>query len=152
MSLLMASCITLAGCASTRVQLESVPDDARIYVDGEYLGKGTVSLDVGSEYNFPKTYHLKVRRDGYETLERTIRNEPDYARAGMWFGLNAMLGGFMLVFATTQQLEMMRNYYIGLGLFSLAFSPIAFFSSNKFRKAYELEMEKNGGSPNKGTP
>lgn len=136
----LAVSLFATGCASTRVQLEATPDDARIYVDGEYLGKGTTSIDVGPEYNYPKSYSVLLKRDGYETIEKTISNQPDYTVAGMNFGL--LVGLSMLnamLWASNPQQNAMNGIVAGG---TILISPIAFFNSNKFKKRYSIEMEK----------
>jgi formylglycine-generating enzyme required for sulfatase activity len=56
-----------------RVTIEVSPADATVYVDGRARGSGTTSLDLSSS---PK--RIEVRKDGYESWERTVTPRPGY--------------------------------------------------------------------------
>ena len=38
--------ILCVGCQTTKIMISAEPDDAKIYVDGEYVGDGTVSYSL----------------------------------------------------------------------------------------------------------
>jgi formylglycine-generating enzyme required for sulfatase activity len=56
-----------------RVTIDVSPADATVYVDGRARGSGTTSLDLSSS---PK--RIEVRKNGYESWERTVTPRPGY--------------------------------------------------------------------------
>ena len=86
-ALLLASSLLLANCASTTM-IQSVPSDAKLYIDGQTVGRTpytyTDTKIVGS------TTTVKLEKDGYEPLNVTFsRNEK--ADAG------AIIGGLLVL-------------------------------------------------------
>jgi hypothetical protein len=65
----------LAGCAEVGAfRINSVPDQATVYVDGVYAGKTpyTVHTTWYNVFGFPigDRFHLTVDKEGYKTIEK----------------------------------------------------------------------------------
>ncbi len=55
------------------VTVKVLPGDARVYVDGQGRGTGTVTVKLSSA-----PHRLEVKRDGYATFSRTVTPRPGY--------------------------------------------------------------------------
>jgi len=71
----MAGSLLFASCSST-TRLNSVPDGAKVYVNGIYLGDSPTTYKYRS--GLPETYILEIKKDGYKpltnvTIDRTLR-------------------------------------------------------------------------------
>lgn len=54
------------GCLTINVD----PEESEIYLDGDFLGKGTVSLD---KLSFDRTYLVEVRKRSFQSAKRSIQ-------------------------------------------------------------------------------
>ncbi len=136
----LLACIALSGCASTHVQLTASPGDAEIVVDGEPKGKGTARLDVGPEYDFPRSYRVKISRPGYTSVESTIANKPNYTAIGAALLVDALFAYWAFSNVPTSDRQM-RSFYATFGTLQLLSMPVALFNRNQFEKQYEFKLE-----------
>ena len=66
---LMAFCIVALTASARKVKISTMPSDARISIDGVYVGDGTTEIDVKKKALF---YVIKVEREGYLTVENRL--------------------------------------------------------------------------------
>jgi hypothetical protein len=138
---LLAFTLLVSGCSSVRTRLVASPDDSNIYVDNEFVGKGSAEIDVGQEYNWPKSYDIKIHRKDFKTVNTTIKNEPDYTTSGLNFGILMALSIFNLsMWANNPKSNFSNLVMAGAGVIV---SPVVFFNTNKFKKTYSFELEEN---------
>jgi hypothetical protein len=130
--------LALSGCVTAKIAINTIPEDAKVYVDGEYLGVGTVSVDTGqAEYGYPKELAVSVRHVDYPPFNTVIRNKMDWTHGAIYTGISAAIGLVELLFWIADPTE---QYYLYSGTMALVLSPIAFFSSFKFPKSYEYDL------------
>jgi hypothetical protein len=72
MCLVIAVCIILMGC-STFVSIRTSPDDAKIKVNGQIVGKGQVDAAL-SNFDF-SDYNVEISKPGYQTLNTSLQKE-----------------------------------------------------------------------------
>lgn len=77
--LLLVFTVLLAGCVERRIYFRSVPANAEVYVDGEYIGltraDGHKDGHLYANFVFYGTREYTIRKPGYETVSGTIRLE-----------------------------------------------------------------------------
>ena len=129
----------LTGCASTHVRLSAAPDDAAIVVDGELKGEGAVKVDVGPEFDFPKSYQVRISRPGYAPLVTTIANKPNYSVIGATLLVDALLAYWAFSNVNSSN-PMTRGFFTTFGTLQLISMPLTFFNRNQFEKAYESKL------------
>ena len=71
-SVILIATIFLQGCASSTM-IRSIPDGAKVYVDGQYRGRAPVIQKDTAFSGSAKNVALKL--DGYATKTGTIRKE-----------------------------------------------------------------------------
>lgn len=136
----LASAVYLTACtpATMKVSIEAVPDDASIYVNGENYGKGAARVDVGPEYNFPKSMEVEIKKDGYRTLYKVIENKFDTDKATQVTTISLALALLNLSIFNNDHRNSLNLY---AGVFGILFSPVAWYASHKFNRVYQFEME-----------
>ena len=81
----LMSCATLFANKTPEVRMQSDPDGATVYVNGNNMGKTPVNLQLAAD----KPYTTEFRRDGYQTKVYHLNNHV----RGVWIVLD-ILGGF----------------------------------------------------------
>lgn len=76
--------IFLAGC-TTLVRIESEPDDAKIYINGQPRGETPLSVEL-SNFAFNQ-YDIRLEKDGFEDV---------HARLAKEFKVGPFIGGLFL--------------------------------------------------------
>ncbi len=87
-SLIFASCATLFKGSTDDVSFSSEPSEAKVYVNGNLLGKTPVQLELKSK----NSYTIEFKKEGYETKTVLLNNS---VGAG-WIILD-VLGGIIPV-------------------------------------------------------
>lgn len=87
------ACVSLVGCISHDVQVHSVPQGAKVYVNGEFIGK-TPCIYQDKRKAGGGTYEFKVEKEGYQTIKRTYKQKMNTEEVGL-------AGLFALVFCVT---------------------------------------------------
>ena len=90
-SVLIASLVIfLAGCAaifkgnSSKLDTNSDPKGAKVYVDGNYMGETPIRLKLESK----RTYNIEFRKDGFKSKSYNITNHV----GGGWIVLDVLCG------------------------------------------------------------
>lgn len=81
--LAVSALIASTGCSAlsmTTLEIEAVPEDARIYVDEEYQGRGMVSYRA--PWGLPRPYQVRVEGRSIPAYEVTVENELNLPMAG----------------------------------------------------------------------
>lgn len=86
--LFIASCATIFKGNSNNVEFSSDPQGAKVYVNGNLVGKTPTKLKLESQ----KTYYIEFQKEGYESRNYTITNHV----GGGWIILD-ILGGLIPV-------------------------------------------------------
>ena len=86
--ILTSNCATLFKGTSSKLDLTSDPQGAKVYVNGNYMGDTPIRLKLESK----RTYSLEFRKEGYQTKTVNITN---HVGAG-WIVLD-ILGGLIPV-------------------------------------------------------
>lgn len=136
----LVATFVLSGCVSTHVRLVASPEDAVISVDGEQKGRGEVSINVGPEYDYPKSYQVSVTRPGYAPVATTIANKPNYTAIGVGLLVNALVAYWAFSQARTST-RPMSGFYSSLGSLQLLSMPLTLFDRHQFEKQYEFKLE-----------
>jgi len=84
----LAGCATLFKGSNEKVSLASDPSQAKVYVNGEYMGETPVQLPLQSKH----TYSIEFRKDGYQSKTVLLN---DHVGAG-WIVLD-VIGGLVPV-------------------------------------------------------
>ena len=82
--LLTSSCATLFKGTSSKLDLNSNPQGAQVYVNGNYMGDTPIRLKLESK----NTYNIEFKKEGYETKTVNITN---HVGAG-WIVLDILAG------------------------------------------------------------
>lgn len=77
--LLLAIVVLLPGCVERRIYFRSVPAEAEVYIDGEYIGR-TRAEDhkdgpLYANFVFYGTREYTIRKPGYETVSGVVQLE-----------------------------------------------------------------------------
>jgi len=101
-SLLLAACILLSGCASTTM-IQSIPDGAKVYLNEELAGT-TPYLHSDTKI-VGSTTRVKLEKEGYATLQTSFSRDEE-VDAG------AIIGGifFLIPFLWTMKYKPARTY------------------------------------------
>lgn len=86
--LLTSSCATLFKGNSSKLDLNSNPQGAQVYVNGGYMGDTPVRLKLVSK----NTYSIEFRKEGYKTKTVNITN-----KVGVGWVILDVLGGLIPV-------------------------------------------------------
>ncbi len=87
-ALVLASSFLFMACSST-TKINSLPEGAKVYVDGEYMGQTPYSLtDKKPAWG---TTQIKLKKDGYKDFNVTVQK-------GEEFSTGACIGGVLLLF------------------------------------------------------
>lgn len=83
------------GCQTAKITISAEPDDAKIYVNGEYVGDGVVSYDTKQgRWGYSKELSVIIKHPDFTTLYTTIKNEFDtvyaVATGAVCFGLGGV--------------------------------------------------------------
>jgi hypothetical protein len=68
--LLISSCATVFKGTSNKLDLNSDPQGAKVYVNGNYMGDTPIRLKLESK----QTYSIEFRKEGYQTKTVNITN------------------------------------------------------------------------------
>jgi hypothetical protein len=82
--LLTCGCATVFKGEYRTVKIGSEPDDAMVFVNGEFHGRTPVKLELRPN----RPYTVEFRKDGYQTEVRRIKNEIGVG----WIILDVVLG------------------------------------------------------------
>lgn len=138
---LVAACLAGQGCNRlTQVRIDADPDNARVYVDGRYLGRGSAVLDGGYEYGFPRSYRVRIERQPYEPMETEIKTEPHYAMPAIWASTFTLLTILLIPGAIESRTATLAEK-IGIPLFFLAMAPLPLAFNHRFKEAYAFDLE-----------
>lgn len=71
--ILVSFSLSQSGCSlvvptTTKLTVNSIPDDAEIYINGKFVGKGTGSLDVKKN----RTAVIMAKRTGYSPTSQSV--------------------------------------------------------------------------------
>ena len=140
--LLFLSLLTLS-CATHKITIMTEPEDSKIYVDGEYLGKGIVSYDVGPKYWYPRKHTVIIKHADYETLTTEIKAKLDIQSASINTALLVGLGATNIALYYAVDEPSPFNQYMNLyaGILGIAISPISFLNNRKFRDVHRFSLE-----------
>ena len=136
--LLFLSLLTLS-CATHKITIMTEPEDSKIYVDGEYLGKGIVSYDVGPKYWYPRKHIVIIKHADYETLTTEIKTKLDIQMASIGTALLVGLGAANIALYYALDNPSKINLYVGI--LGIVTSPITFLNNRKFRDVYRFSLE-----------
>ncbi len=137
----LASSLTLSGCAPRLIQIETQPDTARVYVDGEPRGRGGTEIKLDQPYGLPRAYTLRVEQAPYPPYVTTIQSRPDPWLAGLWTAFFAGIGLFGLV-TDSPDPSVSRGDRTAASLIMLAISPLSFLSLQRFDPVYRVDVER----------
>jgi hypothetical protein len=82
------SCATLFGPKSHSLSVNSNPEKADVYVNGERMGSTPVKLELDPQ----KTYSIEYRKDGYKSITKIVKG-----KIGVKWIVLDILGGFVPV-------------------------------------------------------
>jgi len=82
--LLTSSCATIFKGNTSKIDFNSNPQGAQIYVNGNYMGDTPIRLKLESK----QTYNIEFRKEGYKTKTFNITN---HVGAG-WIVLDVLFG------------------------------------------------------------
>jgi len=101
-SLLLAICILLPGCASTTM-IQSIPDGAKVYLNEELAGT-TPYLHSDTKI-VGSTTRVKLEKEGYETLHTSFSRDEEV-------DVGAIIGGifFLIPFLWTMKYKPVHTY------------------------------------------
>lgn len=138
---LIASCLAVQGCNRlTKVRIDAYPDNSRVYVDDQYQGRGSVVLDGGYEYGFPRSYKVRIERQPYTPLEAEINSEPSYTFPVLW-AAGYTLAALLMAIAADQSHTLTPAEKAILPLTTLAIAPWGFFFNHRYKDAYAFDLE-----------
>lgn len=159
-SIVASGLILVCGCRTIPVPIAftTEPDDAKIYVDGTYLGTGaSTSSYRGKPGNVSvsifESMQVNIVHPDYKPLSTVIRPKPDWANQLLCTVPFLLMGGLMvssgpvLVYKnTTPFLPIKEEYrsYQGAGVLALICGSIFFVLFWKFDTAYTFKLEKKG--------
>jgi hypothetical protein len=86
MCVIMAGCATLFNEKDPAVSFQSNPSEAKIYVNGNYMGETPVALELKTD----KSYTIEFRKEGYESKTYFLNN-----KIGVGWVVLDVLGGFI---------------------------------------------------------
>jgi len=86
---LAAGCATLFANKTPDVQINSDPDGAQVYVNGDRVGTTPVKLQLAAN----KTYTIEFRKDGFQTRTYHLSNHV----GGVWIVLDILTGFWPVV-------------------------------------------------------
>jgi hypothetical protein len=74
--LLLVLAVLLTGCVERRIYIRTVPAEADVYIDGEYIGRTRPDGDdrgpLYANFVFYGTREYTIRKPGYETASGTV--------------------------------------------------------------------------------
>ncbi len=140
LSLLMISIYT--SCATQTVTIMTEPRDAKIYVDGEYLGKGEGSFDAGLKYTIPQSHNVQINHHIYDDFQTVIKNKLDVKKATLYAGINIGLGflSMILHYSLYDPVYNPDKTMLHLGYGYIAISPVYFLITYKFNDSYKYDL------------
>lgn len=134
--------ISFIGCATQTVTIKAVPEDSKIYVDGEYLGKGEGTFNAGLEYSYPQSHEVQITHLEYEGFSTTIKNKLDVKVGATYFGVMLGIGALDLIlhYIMYDPVYSPSKALLYIGIVTIAISPIEFLLSNKFKDEYSYDL------------
>lgn len=134
--------VSLIGCATQTVTIIGEPKDAKIYVDGEYLGQGQGSFEAGLKYDIPKSHSIKLTHKDFEDFETDIRNKLDVRAATGFAAFNIGVGLLdILVWALlTADYPSSSDVSLYVGIGTILISPIYYAITYKFKDVYSYDL------------
>lgn len=120
------------------------PEDAKIYVDGELLGKGEASFDAGPEYTVQESHNIQITHKDFDDFKTTIKRKLDVKRASLYTGIMAGLGLVSIVLHYSFYDPVYNPdpdktlLYLGYGY--ILISPIYFLVTYKFDPFYKYDL------------
>lgn len=129
-------------CATQTVTIMTKPEDAKIYVDGEYLGKGEGSFNAGLKYTIPQSHNVQITHNIYDDFQTVIKNKLDVKRAGMECGIIFGMGVILSLvhYATYDPTYSTDKTGLYLGYGYMLISPISFLYTYKFNDSYKYDL------------
>lgn len=73
----LGGCATLFSDTTDTITINATPSDAKIYVDGQFLGQGSATFTAPRTIIKKNIPHVKVERAGYVTQEFPLKNQFD---------------------------------------------------------------------------
>jgi hypothetical protein len=70
-SLFLTSCATIFSSKEKDLMVTSNPSDTEVYVNEKMMGKTPLELELKPD----KTYVIKFKREGYQTVERVVNSK-----------------------------------------------------------------------------
>lgn len=137
----LAASLALSGCAPRLIQIETEPDTARVYVDGEPRGRGGTEIKLDQAYGLPRAYTIRVEQAPYPAYVTTLQSRPDPWLAGLWTAFFAGIGLFGLVTESPDP-QVSRQDRTAASLLMLAISPLSFLSAQRFDPVYRIDVER----------
>lgn len=145
----------LTGCAETASRIRVTPDDAEIYVDGTYAGKGEAQIVNGRTSQRARDLAIVVRRPGYQTYEATLHTSSDEGQRGvsfffgslyMTFGAGLMIGGASAPAKDKAPLFLLGSLMSGLAY--MFFAPAEDKKNfHRFDEAYTFHLQRETPKP-----
>jgi hypothetical protein len=155
-SIVASGLILACSCQTIPVPIAftAEPDDAKIYVDGNYLGMGTgTSCDRRKPGNFPvsifESMQVNIVHPDYKPFSTVIRPKPDWANQLLCTAPFLLLGGLMvssgpvLVYKNTAPFLPIKEQYIsyqGAGVLALICGSLFFVLFWKFDRTYSFKL------------
>ena len=135
--------VSFIGCATQTITIMTEPDDSKIYVDGEYLGKGEISFNAGLEYTIPQSHNIQITHKDFNDFQTVIKNKLDVKRASFYTGLMCGLGilSIILHYNLYEPPYYTDKTLLYLGYGYMAISPIYFLVTYKFNDFYKYDLK-----------
>ena len=134
----------LIGCQTYRYTIQTEPDDAKIYVDGKYLGQGIVTVDAGVRsilrgHGYPKKMKIIIKHDEFEMLVSDIKTKVDIMWAIPMSLVYLGIGSYNTIMWLTEPTY--PDYWGYIGIAYIATSPLSFLNTQKFEDYYFLPLK-----------
>jgi hypothetical protein len=72
MSVLIAAACAGCGWGTNAIRISSIPDGAKVYVNGEYKGETPRTVPSKCWWNGGETVQVRLEKEGYRTFEKSI--------------------------------------------------------------------------------
>ena len=136
--------VLLVGCATTKITISTEPDDAQIYVDGEYVGDGTVNYDTKQvgQWGGSRELSVMIKHPDFTTINTTIENkyDPSYGVSIGILGLG--LGGVFVVEGANEKDPTLQQVDYVTAIVEVGAAAFGVLNGYKFNKSYHFVLTK----------
>lgn len=136
--------VLLVGCSTTKITISAEPDDAKIYLDGEYVGDGTVNYDTKQvgQWGGSKELSVVIKHPDYKTLNATIENKWDSVYGVSIGNLGLGFAGILTVEGRNSTVPAAQSIYYGGAILEVGPGAYGVLNSYKFNKSYHFVLTK----------